>query len=78
MKNTENAFSSFKQFGYLLLHIGGNGDSVQVFVFFQCTWGIKLLNTSKINQRFCFEFQVTFYIYLDDDDDDDDDEDYYE
>ena len=51
------------------------------FVFFQSTWGIKLLNTSKINQRFCFEFQVTFYTYLDigrDNNDDYDDEDYYE
>ena len=28
MNNTENAFSYFKQFGYLLLHSRGNGDSV--------------------------------------------------
>ena len=34
MKNAENAFSSFKQFGYLSLHIGGNGDSVEVFRLF--------------------------------------------
>ena len=34
MKNTEIAFHSSKQFGYLLLHIGGNGDSVEVFRLF--------------------------------------------
>ena len=32
MKNT--AFYSFKQFRYLSLHIGGNGDSVEVFHLF--------------------------------------------
>ena len=34
MKNTEISFYSFKQFGYLLLHIGGNRDSVEVFRLF--------------------------------------------
>ena len=34
MKNTENAFSSIKKFGYLSLRIGGNGDSVEVFRLF--------------------------------------------
>ena len=34
MKITESAFYSFKQFGYLLLHFGGNGDLVQVLRFF--------------------------------------------
>ena len=34
MKNTEIAFYSCKQFGYLLLHIGGNGDSVELFRLF--------------------------------------------
>ena len=29
MQNTEIAFYSFKQFGYLSLHIGGNIDSVE-------------------------------------------------
>ena len=43
MKNAENAFSSFKQFGYLSLHIGGNGDSVEVF---------RLLNATKIKDFF--------------------------
>ena len=34
MKNTDIAFYSFKQFGYLSLPIGGNGDSVEVFITF--------------------------------------------
>ena len=34
MKITESAFYSFKQFGYLLLHIGGNEDLVQLFPLF--------------------------------------------
>ena len=34
MKNTESAFSSFKQFWYLSLHIGVDGDSVEVFCLF--------------------------------------------
>ena len=34
MRNTETAFYSFKQFGYLSLHIGGNGASVEVFCLF--------------------------------------------
>ena len=34
MKITESAFYSFKQFGYLLLHNGGNGDLVQLFPLF--------------------------------------------
>ena len=34
MKNTEIAFHSFKQFGYLSLYIGGNGDSDEVFRLF--------------------------------------------
>ena len=34
MKNTDIAFYSFKQFGYLLLHIGENGGSVEVFITF--------------------------------------------
>ena len=37
MTNTEVAFYSFKQFGYLSHHIGGNGDSVEVFRLFPCT-----------------------------------------
>ena len=34
MKDTEIDFYSFKQFGYFSLHIGGNGNSVEVFSFF--------------------------------------------
>ena len=34
MKNTENALSPIKQFGYLSLHIGGNADTVKVFRLF--------------------------------------------
>ena len=34
MKNTEITFYSFKQFGYLSLHIGGNGDSAEKFLPF--------------------------------------------
>ena len=34
MKNIEIAFCSFKQFGYFSLHIGGNGNSVEVFRLF--------------------------------------------
>ena len=34
MKNTESAFSSFKQFWYLSLHIGVDGHSVEVFRLF--------------------------------------------
>ena len=34
MKNTETDFYSFKQFGYFSLHIGGNGNSVEVFSLF--------------------------------------------
>ena len=43
MKNTDNDFCSIKEFGYLSLHIGGNGDSVEVF---------RLLNTTKIKDFF--------------------------
>ena len=85
MKNTENAFSSIKQFGYLSLHIWGNWDSVEVFRLFPCTWRIKLLNNSK-TKAFFWQLQVTFHMYLDigrDNGDDYDDgkssdEDYYE
>ena len=34
MKNTEIAFYSLKEFGYLSLRIRGNGDSVKVFRLF--------------------------------------------
>ena len=85
MNNTEFAFNSFIQFGYLLLHIGSDGAAAEVFVFFPCTWRIKLLNNSK-TKAFFWQFQITFHIYLDigrDNDDDYDDgesngKDYYQ
>ena len=45
---------------------------LKYFVFFPCTWGIKLLNTSK-TKAFFWQFQVMFYIYLDIGRDDHDD-----
>ena len=63
MKNTETAFYYFKQFAYLLLHIGGNGTRLKYFVFFPCTWRINLLNTSKTKVSF-WQFQVTIHRYL--------------
>ena len=54
MKNIENAFSSFEQVGYLSLHIGCNGDSVEVFLLF---W------------KFQVKFHLYLDIGRDDDDD---------
>ena len=34
MKNSEIGFYSFKQFIYFSLHMGGNGNSVEVFRLF--------------------------------------------
>ena len=34
MKNTEIGFYSLKKFGLFLLHIGGNGNSIEVFRLF--------------------------------------------
>ena len=34
MKNIEIGFYSFKEFGNFLLHIGGNGNSAEVFRLF--------------------------------------------
>ena len=64
MKNTETAFYSFKQFGYLSLHIGGNGASVEVFRLFSLYLKNKAFRYLK-NQIFFWQFQVTFHIYLD-------------
>ena len=46
MRNTEIAFNSFKQFRYLSLHIGSNGDLVEVFRLF-----------SMYHVTFAIEFQ---------------------
>ena len=51
MKNTETAFYSFKQFGYLSLHIGGNGASVEVFRLFSMYLKDKAFECFK-NQSF--------------------------
>ena len=80
MKYTENTFSSIKKFGYLSLHIGGNGDSVKVFRLFSMYLKDKAFKYLK-NQSFYWQFQITFHMYLDigrDYDDDYDDAYYYE
>ena len=81
MTNTEIAFYSFKQFGYSLLHIGGNGDSVEVFSLFSM-YLKKLLNTSKTKVFLTISCN---HMYLDMGRDNDDDydgesgnEDYYD
>ena len=51
MKNTENDFYSSKQFEYLSLHIGGNGDSVEVFRLFSMYLKDKAFKYLK-NQSF--------------------------
>ena len=51
MKNTEIASYSFKQFGYLSLHIGGNGGSVEVFRLFSMYLKYKAFKYLK-NQSF--------------------------
>ena len=73
-------FLLLKQFGYLSLHIGGNGDSVKVFRLFSMYLKDKAFKYLR-NQRLYWQFQVTFHMYLDigrDYDDDYDDEYYYE
>ena len=56
MKSTEIAFCSFKQFGYLSLHNGGNGDSVELFHLFIHDKAFKCLNNKAFkclkNQSF--------------------------
>ena len=51
MKNAANAFSFFKQFGYVSLYIGGNGDLVEVFCHFSMYLKDKAFKNLK-NQRF--------------------------
>ena len=63
MKNTEITFYSFKQFGYLLLHIRNNGDSVEVFRLFSMYLKDKAFKYLKY-QRFIWHFQVTLHMYL--------------
>ena len=80
MKNAENAFSPIKKFGYLSLHIGGNGDSVKVFRLFSMYLKDKTFKIPQKSKLF-WEFEVAFHMYLDigrDYDDYYDDEYYYE
>ena len=63
MNNTEIVFYSFKEFGYLSLHMGGNGDSVQVFRLFSMYLKDKTFKYLT-NQSPFWQFQVTFHIYL--------------
>ena len=80
MRNTENAFSPIKRFGYLSLHIGVNGDSVKVFRLFSMYLKDKTFKIPQKSKLF-WEFEVTFHMYLDigrDYDDYYDDEYYYE
>ena len=56
MKNTETAFYSFKQFRYLLLQNGSNGDSVEVFRLFSKYWNDKAFKYLK-NQSFFGNFK---------------------
>ena len=55
MKNVKIAFYYFKQFGYLLLHIGGNGASVEVFCLFSMYLKDKAFKYLK-NQSFFWQF----------------------
>ena len=62
MKNTEMLFlllNNLDIYRYLSLHIMMEIMDIQLkyFVFFPCTWMIKLLNTSKINQSFFGNFK---------------------
>ena len=38
---------------------------LKYFVFFSCTWKIKLLNTLKKTKSFFWQFQVIFHMYID-------------
>ena len=71
MKNTEIAYYSFKQFGYLSMHIGGNGNSVEVFCLSSIYLKDKAFKYLK-SKTFFWQFQVTFHVYLDIGRDDDD------
>ena len=87
MKNTEIAFYSFKQFEYLSPHIGGIGDSAEVFRLFSMYLKNKAFQYLKnvLMPKMFWQFQVTFHMYLDIgrdndydyDDGESSDEDYY-
>ena len=73
MKNTETAFYSFWQFGYLSKHIGGNGASVEVFRLFSMYLRDKAFKYLKNKSKLFWKSQVTFHMYLDIGRDDDND-----
>ena len=56
LKNIETAFCSFQQFGYLSLHIRGNGASVEVFPLFSMYLKDKAFKDCK-NQTFFGNFK---------------------
>ena len=83
MKNTEIAFYSFKQFGYSLLHIGGNGDSVEVFCLFSMYLKNKTFKYLQKPKPFLAISRNHMYLDMGRDNDDDYDgesgnEDYYD
>ena len=47
MKNTEIGFYSFKQLRYFSLHIGGNGNSVEIFCLFSMYLRDKVIKYFK-------------------------------
>ena len=73
MKNSEIGFYSFKQFRYFSLHIGGNGNSVEVFCLFSMYLKDKAFKHLKSQSLFLAMSCVTFQIYLDIEIDDGDD-----
>ena len=65
MKNTEIGFYSLKQFGYFLLHIGCNGNSVEIFRLFSMYLKDQVFKYLKKQSLFLAISSVTFYMYLD-------------
>ena len=59
MKNSEIGFYSFKQFIYFSLHIGGNGNSVEVFRLFSMYLKDKVFKCLK-KQKFFFAISSNF------------------
>ena len=63
MKNIEIGFYSFRQFGYFPLHIGGNGNSVEVFHLFPMYLKDEVFKYLK-KQILFWQCQETFHMYL--------------
>ena len=64
MKNIEIGFYSLKKTGYFSLHIGGNGNSVEVFRLFSMNLKDKAFKYHKNQTFFLAISSVTFYMYL--------------